>query len=118
MQSFEEVIESHQCFVRDEDDFPSEARFPLRNETCFHLDVGLFVINPDSILLLDINTKNYIKLSPQSRIHPMHGVLINASGNMLAIQGMGSYLFVVFWLTLKETTRYYLFQSPKKLKES
>lgn len=85
--SIEEELENHPCFSQKKVSAYDKSE-PLRNEICFHQKVGLVVINSQTIMVLDVDSKQYVTLNPQSRIHPMHGGIINSAGNLLAIHGM------------------------------
>jgi len=92
-QSIEETLEKHPGFSRKKPQ-AYEKVDPLRNEICFHVDVGMVVINSKKIRVLDMNSENYITLEPTCKINAMHGGIINSSGNLLAIQGNNQILLI------------------------
>jgi hypothetical protein len=93
-QFIEEALENHPAFSKKKYPQPYDKSEPFRNEIGFHPEVGMVVINSQKILILDVNSDKYITLNPQSRIHPMHGGIINPSGNLLAIQGNNQILLI------------------------
>jgi len=92
-QSIEEALENHPGFSKKAPQ-PYDKSEPLRNEISYHPEVGMVVINAQKIRILDVNTDKYITLNPSCKIHPMHGGIINASGNLLAIQGNNQILLI------------------------
>jgi len=92
-QSVEETLENHPGFS-GRGLHPYEKSDPLRNEICFHPDVGLIVINSQKIRVLNVNSENYITLETTCKMHSMHGGIINSSGNLLAIQGNNQILLI------------------------
>jgi hypothetical protein len=93
-QFLEEELENLQCFSKKKSSQPYDKSEPLRNEICFHSEVGLVVINAQTITITDVNSKKHITLVPTNKIHPMHGGIINPSGNLLAIQGNNQILLI------------------------
>jgi hypothetical protein len=90
----EEELENLECFSKKKASHPYDKSEPLRNEISFHSEVGLVVINGQIITITDVNSKKYIILTPSNKIHPMHGGIINPSGNLLAIQGNNQILLI------------------------
>jgi hypothetical protein len=95
-QVIEKELENLQCFSKKKASQPYDKSEPLRNEICFHDEVGLVVICGKTITITDVNSKKHIILTPASKIHPMHGGIINPSGNLLAIQGNNQILLISF----------------------
>jgi len=91
--SIESELENHDCFSTKRESQPNDQT-SMKNEVCFHSEVGLVVIN-DSITILDTHSIKYVTLDPQLTIHPMYGGTFNVSGNMLAIQGKNQILVIM-----------------------